>query len=176
MLTPLTRCRASATFLSGNLPTSSEVMTSTTVWESRFTSSDSFKLARMPVTSTVSTLFARRFAPAGVGCGVLLPAPVKRLRQPSSTYSSSNNRLPVLGIRADQYGSNIVPIEPNRLAFSETTEQVEAFIKKKHRLILILLWRKVLSGIALVIFRWHGLHTSGGNRLANSFAGIAAAR
>jgi hypothetical protein len=34
----------------------------------------------------------------------------------------------------------------------------------------------VLSGIALVVFRWHGLHNSGGERLANSFAGIAAAR
>ncbi len=50
-------------FLSGNLPRSSEVITSTTVWESRFTSSD-FKLARMPVTSAVSLFSPADFAAA----------------------------------------------------------------------------------------------------------------
>ncbi len=61
MLTPGTRCSASATFLSGSLPMSSAVITSTTESALRFLASEASSDARRPVTSTCCT--------GGAGCG-----------------------------------------------------------------------------------------------------------
>ena len=52
--TPGTRCNASATFLSGNFPTSSAVMTSATTSRSRLSCRDLLTLPRIPVTTTSS--------------------------------------------------------------------------------------------------------------------------
>ena len=60
MLTPGMRCTASATFLSGSLPMSSAVITSTTESALRFWFSDCSRDARMPVTVTVSSVVAGR--------------------------------------------------------------------------------------------------------------------
>ncbi|EEF27308.1 conserved hypothetical protein, partial [Ricinus communis] len=54
MFTPGTRCSESATFLSGILPTSSAVMTSTLLDALRFTDSDCCSDPRIPLTMTVS--------------------------------------------------------------------------------------------------------------------------
>ena len=55
IVTPGTRCSESAMFLSGILPMSVEVMTSTTESELRLSSSDFSRDARMPVTVSDST-------------------------------------------------------------------------------------------------------------------------
>jgi hypothetical protein len=55
MVTPGTRCTASAMFLSGILPMSSAVTTSTTASALRLVSSDFSREARMPVTVMVSS-------------------------------------------------------------------------------------------------------------------------
>ena len=54
MFTPGTRASESATFLSGILPMSSEVITSTRVSSPRLLSSDASMAPRMPLTTTVS--------------------------------------------------------------------------------------------------------------------------
>jgi hypothetical protein len=97
-------------FVSGNLPTTSEEITSTTVWESRVSSSDYFKLARMPVAGTVSLFSPADFAFCTVAAAAAFARSSKALRQPSPTWSFPDNRFTVLEIRADQYGANIVPI------------------------------------------------------------------
>ena len=55
MDTPLMRCRASARLVSGNLPMSSATMPSTMPWASRLRFIEEVRLARMPVTTTVSS-------------------------------------------------------------------------------------------------------------------------
>lgn len=86
------------------------------------------------------------------------------------------NRLPSAQPKsADQYGSTLVPICRRTRAF-RPPGKIAPFIKNNHWLILIPPWLGVLNGIALVIPNWHGSNTSGGKRLAYSFAGLAAAR
>ena len=68
MVTPGTRCSESAMFLSGILPMSSAVMTSTCVSALRLRLSDFSCEARMPVTTTVSS------AGCGVFCAKAEPA------------------------------------------------------------------------------------------------------
>ncbi len=67
MLTPGTRCSASATFLSGSLPTSSAVITSTTESALRFLASEASSDARRPVTSTCCTSSRAAAEAAGAG-------------------------------------------------------------------------------------------------------------
>ena len=63
--TPEMRCSDSARLVSGNLPMSSATMPSTTPWASRLRFIDEVRLARMPVTTTVSSVVASSWpAPA----------------------------------------------------------------------------------------------------------------
>ncbi len=66
MATPGMIVIASATLVAGNLPTSSAVMTSTMASALRLVSSDCCRLARMPVTTTLSSSVA---SPAAAGAG-----------------------------------------------------------------------------------------------------------
>ncbi len=57
-VTPGTRCKASATFLSGNLPTSSAVIESTTASALRLVWIEASCAARMPVTTSSPTVLS----------------------------------------------------------------------------------------------------------------------
>ena len=70
--TPGTRCNESATFLSGNLPMSSAVITSTTLSDARLFSKFSLILDKMPRTSMTSIFsFSAAFFLAAAVAGVL---------------------------------------------------------------------------------------------------------
>ena len=70
MVTPGTRCSESAMFLSGILPISSAVITSTTESALRLVSSDFSTEARIPVTVTVSITAGREVCCASAGRAV----------------------------------------------------------------------------------------------------------
>ena len=176
MLTPLTRCRASATFLSGNLPTSSEVITSTTAWDSRLTSSDSFKLARMPVTRTVSTSSLAGVAACSESAAACFASASDTAAAIKDDFLMLIKQAPRIRYSCGPIWSQYSTNRPEKTSLLSTTRLSRTFINKKHWFRSQPSVHAVLSGIALVILRWHGLHTSGGDRLANSFAGIAAAR
>src|SRR5688572_2139198 len=71
-----------------------------------------------------------------------------------------------------QYSTNAV----KKTSLLNTTCHKNPILSNKQKLISVLHSHTFLNGIALVLFKWHGQHTSGGERLAYSFAGLATAR
>ena len=86
--TPVMRWSDSARLVSGNLPMSSAEIASTTPCDSRFTSSDARKLARMPVTTMASPSSAEAalssWASAGCAAMAIAAAETPSIRRPKA--------------------------------------------------------------------------------------------
>src|SRR5687767_4098982 len=130
----------------------------------------------MPVTRTVSSSSLAGFAACSVSAAACFASAKDTAAAIKVDFLMLIKQAPHIRFSCEpiwsQYSTNHHP----KTSLFNTTSCVFSICLEKHAFMYRRRPRKVLSGIALVIPRWHGLHTSGGEHLANSYAGIAATR